>query len=576
MPALGGKTDMIPGRVTTLSLTATRPGTYRGPCSEFCGTSHALMAVSMVATEKQEFQGWTQQRAAQPPLSENDGSAVFARYGCPACHAIDGTQATGRIGPDLTGLGARQAIGAGALANTDRQYRPLHPRSAFNQTRHQDARLPDDTRDRPSSHRGLSEMAVMGDALTIEAAVNHQTEEAQLREVWSNPTGWRYWTSVNNTQIGLWYGSAAFIFMLFAGVLALLVRLQLAVPDNDFLSADFFNQAFTLHGTVMMFLFAVPIFEAVAIFLLPPMLGARELPFPRLTAFGFWSFALDGVFVCGSIFFDAAPNTGWFMYPPLATDPEYAGIGADIWLLGLSFIEVASIAAAVELIVGVMKCRAPGMRVNLMPLFAWYLLIVAGMILFAFPPLIAGDILFEMQRMFDWPFFDAARGGDALLWQHLFWIFGHPDLHQRWITPLSASLVELVVVWIWHAPGVRAWSDASLWAGLLEQASFLAGGLLLWLVCLRRETVGGRLAGAGGLLLTSMHMTLLGVLLTMAPRPLFGTEAVTCLGLVLSPEHDQQLGGVIMLMVGAAAYIIGGVALLAGVVGERLPRKGGT
>ncbi|MDX3972587.1 cytochrome c oxidase subunit I [Shinella sp.] len=268
-------------------------------------------------------------------------------------------------------------------------------------------------------------------------------QEAQLREVWRTPTGWRYWTSVNNTEIGLWYGAAAFIFMLFAGMLALLVRVQLAVPGNDFLSADMFNQAFTLHGTVMMFLFAVPIFEAVAIFLLPSMLGARELPFPRLSAFGFWSFALGGVFVCGSIFFGAAPNTGWFMYPPLATDKEYSGIGADIWLLGLSFIEVASIAAAVELIVGIMKCRAPGMRINMMPLFAWYLLIVAGMILFAFPPLIAGDILFEMERMFDWPFFDAARGGDPLLWQHLFWIFGHPEVYIIFLPAIA--LMAMIV-----------------------------------------------------------------------------------------------------------------------------------
>ncbi|MCJ8056777.1 cytochrome c oxidase subunit I [Shinella curvata] len=270
-----------------------------------------------------------------------------------------------------------------------------------------------------------------------------KAQEAELREVWQTPSGWRYWTSVNNTEIGLWYGSAAFLFMLFAGVLALLVRVQLAVPDNDFLSADTFNQAFTLHGTVMMFLFAVPIFEAVAIFLLPSMLGARELPFPRLSAFGFWSFALGGVFVCGSIFFGAAPNTGWFMYPPLATDKQYSGIGADIWLLGLSFIEVASIAAAVELIVGIMKCRAPGMRINMMPLFAWYLLIVAGMILFAFPPLIAGDILFEMERMFGWPFFDATRGGDPLLWQHLFWIFGHPEVYIIFLPAIA--LMAMIV-----------------------------------------------------------------------------------------------------------------------------------
>jgi len=265
----------------------------------------------------------------------------------------------------------------------------------------------------------------------------------QLRAVWAAPKGWRYWTSVNNTQIGLWYAGAAFAFMLFAGVLALIVRLQLALPDNDLVSADFFNQAFTLHGTVMMFLFAVPIFEAVAIFLLPPMLGARELPFPRLGAFGFWSFFLGGVFVCGSIFFDAAPSSGWFMYPPLATDKEFSGIGADIWLLGLSFIEVASIAAAVELIVGIMKCRAPGMRINTMPLFAWYLLIVAGMILFAFPPLIAGDILFELERMFDWPFFDATRGGDPLLWQHLFWIFGHPEVYIIFLPAIA--LMAMIV-----------------------------------------------------------------------------------------------------------------------------------
>jgi cytochrome c oxidase subunit I+III len=267
-------------------------------------------------------------------------------------------------------------------------------------------------------------------------------EEAQLRAVWATPKGWRYWTSVNNTQVGLWYGSTAFAFMLFAGLLGLLIRAQLAVPENDLLTAETYNQVYTLHGTVMMFLFAVPIFEAVAIFLLPPMLGARELPFPRLGAFGFWSFLIGGVFVCGSIFFGAAPNSGWFMYPPLATS-EQAGIGADIWLLGLSFIEVASIAAAVELIVGIMKCRAPGMRVNLMPLFAWYLLIVAGMILFAFPPLIAGDLLFEMQRMFDWPFFDPARGGDPLLWQHLFWIFGHPEVYIIFL-PAIALLAMIV------------------------------------------------------------------------------------------------------------------------------------
>nr|WP_246249126.1 cytochrome c oxidase subunit I [Chelativorans alearense] len=276
-----------------------------------------------------------------------------------------------------------------------------------------------------------------------------KAQEERLRAAWMAPRGWRYFTAVNNTRVGLWYIVTAFTFMLFAGVLALLMRVQLAVPNNSFLSADFFNQTFTLHGTVMMFLFAVPIFEAVAITVLPQMLGARDLPFPRLSAFGYWSFALGGVFVCGSIFFGAAPDTGWFMYPPLATDPEYSGIGADIWLLGLSFIEVASIAAAVELIVGFLKCRPPGMRINLTPLYGWYVLVVAGMILFAFPPLIAGDILFELERMFDWPFFDPERGGDPLLWQHLFWIFGHPEVYIIFL-PAIALLAMIVPTFAQH------------------------------------------------------------------------------------------------------------------------------
>jgi len=266
-------------------------------------------------------------------------------------------------------------------------------------------------------------------------------ELAQLEKTWAQPKGWRYWSDVNNSTIGLWYIATAFAFMLFAGALALIIRLQLAVPDNNLVSAETYNQMFTLHGTVMMFLFAVPIFEAVAILILPSMLGARDLPFPRLSAFGYWCFLIGGVFVSSSIFFGQAPDAGWFMYPPLST--EQSGIGADIWLLGLSFIEVASIAAAVELIVGVLKCRAPGMHINLTPLYGWYVLIVGAMILFAFPPLIAGDLLFELERLLDWPFFDVSRGGDPILWQHLFWIFGHPEVYIIFLP--SIALLAMIV-----------------------------------------------------------------------------------------------------------------------------------
>jgi len=272
------------------------------------------------------------------------------------------------------------------------------------------------------------------------AATPEQTQ--RLAEAWKTPTGWRYWSAVNNSEVGRWYTGMSLVFFLFAGLLALLMRVQLAVPDNDFVSAAMYNQLFSLHGSAMMFLFAVPIFEAFSILILPQLLGARELPFPRLSAFGFWCFFIGGIFVCGSIFFGMAPQGGWFMYPPLTTEYQ-DGKGADVWLLGLSFIEVASIAAAVELIVGVLKTRPPGMRINLMPLYAWYILVVAAMILFAFPPLIAGDIMFELQREFDWPFFDPKRGGDPLLWQHLFWIFGHPEVYIVFLP--SIALVAMIV-----------------------------------------------------------------------------------------------------------------------------------
>jgi cytochrome c oxidase subunit I+III len=272
-------------------------------------------------------------------------------------------------------------------------------------------------------------------------AVRRGQEERLLR-TWATPTGWRYWSAVNNTEVGVWYTAVSFAFFLFAGVLALAMRLQLAVPGNDLLSADRYNQFFTVHGSVMMFLFAIPIFEAIAVTLMPQMLGARDLPFPRLAAFGFWCFVIGGLFLCGSIFFDAAPKGGWFMYPPL-TSSYQPGIGADIWLLGFSFIEVAAIASAVELIVGALKCRPPGMRINLLPLYVWYTLVGAAMILFAFPPLIAGSMMLEIERAFRWPFFDASRGGDPLLWQHLFWLFGHPEVYIIFLP--SIALVAMIV-----------------------------------------------------------------------------------------------------------------------------------
>ena len=254
-------------------------------------------------------------------------------------------------------------------------------------------------------------------------------EYEALERAWRRPSGWRALTAVNNTRIGRLYLATAFGFFLFAGALALAMRLQLAVPGNDLLGPGTYNQFFTMHGTVMMFLFAIPMVEAIAVFLLPGMLGARDLPFPRLSAYAYWAYAFGGAGFIATLAFGLAPDGGWFMYPPL-TGKEYSpGLNADFWLLGIGFIEISAIAGAIELVIGILFTRTPGMTLARIPVFAWSMLVVAAMVVFAFPPLIAGTALLELERAYDWPFFVAARGGDPVLWQHLFWFFGHPEVY---------------------------------------------------------------------------------------------------------------------------------------------------
>jgi cytochrome c oxidase subunit I+III len=270
-----------------------------------------------------------------------------------------------------------------------------------------------------------------------------ESELAELEKVWAGPKGWRIVSEVNNTIIGYFYIATAFLFFLAAGILGLLIRLQLASPGNDFLSQDTYNQIFTMHGTVMMFLFAVPAVEAIGVLLLPQMLGARDMPFPRLGAFAFWAYFVGGtVFFC-TLFFGVAPSGGWFMYPPLTGLRFSPGVGADWWLLGIGFIEISAIAGAIEIIVGILRTRAPGMTLARMPIFAWTMLIFAGMIVFAFPAVILATILLELERAFDWPFFIAERGGDPLLWQHLFWFFGHPEVYIIFLP--AAGMVSMIV-----------------------------------------------------------------------------------------------------------------------------------
>jgi cytochrome c oxidase subunit I+III len=269
-------------------------------------------------------------------------------------------------------------------------------------------------------------------------------ELERLKEVWLPPPGiFAKITAVNNTFIGVYYIGTAFVFFILAGILALIMRAQLAVPENDLIDNITYNQIFTTHGTVMMFLFAVPIVEALAVYLLPGMLAARDLPFPRLSAYAFWAYFIGGtVFFC-SLFFGKAPDGGWFIYPP-STSSEYSpGTNIDFWLLGIGFIEISAIAGAIELVIGTLRTRAPGMTLGRMPIYAWSMLVVALMIIFAFPPVIAGSLLLEMERALGWPFFDPDKGGDPILWQHLFWLFGHPEVYIIFLP--AAGMVSMIV-----------------------------------------------------------------------------------------------------------------------------------
>jgi cytochrome c oxidase subunit I+III len=275
-------------------------------------------------------------------------------------------------------------------------------------------------------------------------------ELARLQEVWDKPRGWRALTQVNNTAIGLWYIGAALLFMILGGILALIMRTQLAVPENTLVTHDFYNQLFTMHGSVMMFLFAVPVVEAIGILLLPAMQGARDLPFPRLSAYAFWAYFVGGLVFFTTIFFDLAPDGGWFMYPPLTSYEFSPGLRSDFWLLGIGFIEISAIAGAIEIVVGILRTRPPGMTLDKMPIYLWAMLIVGAMIIFGFPPVILATGLLELERAFHWPFFIAEKGGDPLLWQHLFWLFGHPDVYIIFLP--AAGLVSMIIATMARVP----------------------------------------------------------------------------------------------------------------------------
>jgi cytochrome c oxidase subunit I+III len=283
-----------------------------------------------------------------------------------------------------------------------------------------------------------------------------------LDTIWRTPSGWKgMLTSVNHSDLGKRFMVAAVVYFAIGGVLAMLIRAQLASPRSAFVGPDVFNQVFTMHGSLMMFMFAIPFFEGLALYMLPKMLGARDLAFPRLSAFGWWCYLFGGFILIVAMIAGVAPDGGWFMYTPLASKTYTPGINADIWLLGITFVEISAVCASVELTVSILKLRAAGMSLARMPIFGWYILVTSLMMVIGFPPLILASTLLELERAFGWPFFDPNKGGHPLLWQHLFWLFGHPEVYIIFL-PAAGAISTILPVMVRHPLIGYRWIVASI------------------------------------------------------------------------------------------------------------------
>jgi cytochrome c oxidase subunit 1 len=268
--------------------------------------------------------------------------------------------------------------------------------------------------------------------------------EARLEATWSRPPGLVGWlATVDHKDIGIRYIVTALMFLALAGLMALHMRLQLMWPNGQVMGPRLFNETFTMHGTTMMFLFAVPVMQGVQIYLTPLMVGTRAMAFPRLTAFSYYMYLFGGLFLWISHFLRFGPDNGWFSYVPLA-GPQYGiGKGADVWAQTVTFTEVAALAVAVTLVATILKQRAPGMSLARMPIFVWATLVTSLMVIFSMPAVALVSSLLLSDRLVGTQFFNPTEHGDPLLWQHLFWFFGHPEVYIIFL-PATGFVSEIV------------------------------------------------------------------------------------------------------------------------------------
>jgi cytochrome c oxidase subunit I len=280
------------------------------------------------------------------------------------------------------------------------------------------------------------------------ASIAGQPELAgERRPLFRRPTGttgwWSWVTTVDHKRIGILYGFTAFAFFLVGGLEALVIRLQLARPGGRVVTADEYNQIFTMHGLTMIFLVVMPLSAAFFNYMIPLMIGARDVAFPRLNAFSYWAFLFGGLFLYSSFLLGGAPNGGWFGYAPLSTQSPAHNM--DFYALGLLIVGIASTVSAINLAVTIINMRAPGMSLMRMPVFVWMTFVVQFLLVFALPVLTVGLVQLFFDRRFGTNFFQAAKGGDPVLWQHFFWLFGHPEVYIL-ILPAMGIVSEVLPV----------------------------------------------------------------------------------------------------------------------------------
>jgi cytochrome c oxidase subunit I len=250
-------------------------------------------------------------------------------------------------------------------------------------------------------------------------------------------------STVDHKIVGRRYIITAFCFLFLGGLAAVAMRAQLARAENQLIGPDLYNQLFTMHGTTMMFLFAVPVMEAFAVYLVPLMVGTRNIAFPRLNAFSYWVFLFGGVFLWISFMLNIGPDIGWFAYVPLS-GPEFSpGKRADVWAQMITFTEVSALAVSVEIITTVFKQRAPGMTLDRIPVFVWSMVVTSFAVIFAMPAVMLASTMLILDRLVGTHIFNPAEGGDALLFQHMFWFFGHPEVYIIFLpaTGMVASII---------------------------------------------------------------------------------------------------------------------------------------